>query len=87
MSGLRGIVPTVRLLCELAMIAAVAYWGFEAADGAAAWPLGLGAPALAVAIWGAFVARRLRHLAAQRRNGGRRVSDVPVTGRYGSTVA
>jgi hypothetical protein len=38
------------------MLAALAYAGFELADGAAAWLLGLGAPALAVAVWAAFVA-------------------------------
>jgi hypothetical protein len=38
------------------MLAALAYWGFAAASGVGAWALGLSAPALAAAVWGAFVA-------------------------------
>ena len=33
MSGLRGVTLTVRFLCELAMLAALAYWGFPVGDG------------------------------------------------------
>jgi hypothetical protein len=53
-SGLRGVTLTVRFLCELAMLAALAYWGFTV--GAGAWVLGVGAPLLAAAVWGAWVA-------------------------------
>jgi hypothetical protein len=60
MRGLRGVVLTVRFLCELAMLAALAYWGFLVGDGAGAWLLGIGAPVLAAAVWGAFVAPRAR---------------------------
>jgi Protein of unknown function (DUF2568) len=60
MSGLRGIVLTIRFLCELAMLAGLASWGFRVGDGAGAWLLGIGAPVLAAAIWGAFVAPRAR---------------------------
>jgi hypothetical protein len=42
------------------MIAALAYWGFNAADGIGAWLLGIGAPAVAIAVWGAFVAPKAR---------------------------
>jgi hypothetical protein len=59
-SGLRGVTLTVRFLCELALLAALAYWGFHAGDGVGAWLLGLGAPLLAAGVWGAFVAPRAR---------------------------
>ena len=36
MSGLRGVTLTGRFLCELAMLAALAYWGFQAGDGVGA---------------------------------------------------
>jgi hypothetical protein len=45
-SGLRGGTLTVRFLCELAMLAALAYWGFSVGAGVGAWVLGLGAPLL-----------------------------------------
>lgn len=60
MSGLRGVVLTVRFLCELGMLVALAYWGFTAVDGALAWVLGLGAPTLAAAIWATFVSPKAR---------------------------
>jgi len=60
MSGLRGVTLTVRFLCELAMLAALAFWGFGAGEGVWGWVLGIGAPLLAAAVWGAFVAPRAR---------------------------
>ena len=60
MSGLRGVTLTVRFLCELAMLAALAYWGFTVGEGVGAWLLGLGAPLLAAVVWGAVVAPRAR---------------------------
>ena len=33
----RGVTLTVRFLCELAMLAALAFWGFGAGDGLGAW--------------------------------------------------
>jgi hypothetical protein len=60
MNGLHGAVLTVRFLCEVGMLAALAYWGFEAGDGALGVALGLGAPLVAIAIWGAFVAPKAR---------------------------
>ena len=60
MSGLRGAVLTLRFLCELGMLGALAYWGFIAVDGALAWVLGLGAPTLAAAIWATFVSPKAR---------------------------
>jgi hypothetical protein len=34
MSGLRMIVLTARFLCELGILASLAFWGFTAVDGA-----------------------------------------------------
>jgi hypothetical protein len=59
-SGLRGVTLAVRFLCELAMLAALAYWGFTVADGIGAWVLGIGAPLLAAVVWGAWVAPKSR---------------------------
>jgi hypothetical protein len=59
-SGLRGVTLTVRFLCELAMLAALASWGFIVGDGATAWVLGIGAPLLAAVVWGAWVAPKAR---------------------------
>jgi hypothetical protein len=59
-SGLRGVTLAVRFLCELAMLAALAYWGFTVGDGIGAWMLGVGAPLLAAVVWGAWVAPKAR---------------------------
>jgi hypothetical protein len=40
--------------------AALAWWGFTVGDGAGAWVLGIGAPLLAAAVWGALVAPKAR---------------------------
>ena len=60
MSGLRGVTLTVRFLCELAMLAALAFSGFAVGEGLGAWAIGIGAPVLAAAVWGAFVAPKAR---------------------------
>ena len=60
MSGLRGVTLTARFLCELAMLAALAYGGFSVSDGGEAWALGVGAPLLAAVVWGALVAPKAR---------------------------
>src|SRR4029453_4188688 len=59
-SGLRGVILTVRFLCELALLAALAYWGFTVGDGVGAWALGIGAPLLSAVVWGALVAPKAR---------------------------
>jgi hypothetical protein len=59
-SGLRGVTLMVRFLCELAMLAALAYWGFTIGEGAGAWVLGGGAPLLATVVWSALVAPKAR---------------------------
>jgi hypothetical protein len=51
---------TVRFLCELAMLATLAYWGFQVGDGVGAWLLGIGAPLLAAVVWGVLVAPKAR---------------------------
>ena len=58
--GLRGATLTARFLCELAMLAALAFWGYVAGDGVWAWLLGLAAPAVAAVVWGTFVAPRAK---------------------------
>jgi hypothetical protein len=56
MTGLRGLVLAVRFLCELGMLLALMLWGFHVGEGSWAFILGIGAPALAAAVWGLFVA-------------------------------
>jgi Protein of unknown function (DUF2568) len=46
----------LRFLLEPAVLAAVAYWGFSEFGGVVQWLVGLGAPLLVAAVWGAFVA-------------------------------
>ena len=58
--GLRGATLTARFLCELAMLAALAFWGYVVGEGPWAWLLGVGAPVLAAVVWGAFVAPKAR---------------------------
>jgi hypothetical protein len=54
---LRSVNLGVRLLCELALLVALAIWGFHAGSGLATdLLLGLGAPLLAAVIWGLWVA-------------------------------
>jgi hypothetical protein len=56
-SPLRSVNLAVRLLCELALLVALAVWGFHTGAGTAAKAgLGLGAPLLAAVIWGLWVA-------------------------------
>jgi hypothetical protein len=59
-SGVRGVILTVRFLCELALLAALAYWGLSVGNGVTAWLLGIGAPLLAAIVWGALVAPKAR---------------------------
>lgn len=54
---LRSVNLGVRLLCELALLVALAVWGVHAGSGLASdLVLGLGAPLLAAVIWGLWVA-------------------------------
>jgi hypothetical protein len=58
--GLRGVTLTARFSCELAMLAALAFWGYVVGEGVWAWVLGLAAPVVAAIVWGTFVAPRAR---------------------------
>jgi hypothetical protein len=56
-SRLRSVNLGVRLLCELALLVALAVGGFHAGSGLASdLVLGLGAPLLAAVVWGLWVA-------------------------------
>jgi Protein of unknown function (DUF2568) len=58
---LRSVNLGVRLLCELALLVALAVWGFHAGSGLAGdLLLGLGAPLLAAVVWGLWVAPAAR---------------------------
>jgi len=50
----------VRFACEVAALAALAYWGFDTGDGVTGWLLGIGAPIAAASVWGAFVAPKAK---------------------------
>jgi Protein of unknown function (DUF2568) len=58
--GPRGVTLTARFICELAMLAALAFWGYVVGEGVWAWVLGLAAPVVAAVVWGLFVAPRAR---------------------------
>jgi Protein of unknown function (DUF2568) len=60
LSGLRGATLVARFVCELAMLAALAFWGYVVGEGVWAWLLGLAAPAAAAGVWGMLVAPRAR---------------------------
>jgi Protein of unknown function (DUF2568) len=46
----------LRFVLELSALAALGYWGFAEFDGVVQWLVGLGAPLIAAAVWGTFVA-------------------------------
>jgi hypothetical protein len=56
----RGAVLTGRFVCELAAVAAVAYWGYETAGGLAGIALGAVSAAALMVFWGTFLAPRRR---------------------------
>jgi hypothetical protein len=51
----------LRFLLELALLAALAYWGFSGQTGAVQWVLGLGAPLLVAVVWGRYIAPKASH--------------------------
>ena len=51
----------LRFLLELSALTALAYWGLAEHDGVVQWLLGLGAPLVAAAVWGRFVAPKASH--------------------------
>ena len=62
MNAFESLTLLVRFLLELCMLGALAYWGFETGDGAAAQVLlGVGVPVAAAVVWGMFIAPKARH--------------------------
>ncbi len=57
---MRAVVLGVRFFLEIGMLIALSNWGFQAEDEVVALILGIGAPALAAAVWGVFVAPKAR---------------------------
>jgi hypothetical protein len=55
-----AIVLGLRFVCEMAALAAVAYWGQQAAGGVAGIVLAAIAVAVVVVVWGVFLAPRRR---------------------------
>ena len=59
MNVLEAVNLAVRfLILELGAVAATAYWGWTATDGAARWLLAIAAPAAVILVWWAFVSPR-----------------------------
>lgn len=59
---MRAVLLGVRFILELAMIAALAFWGFSLdADFPLRILAGVGAPVAAIAIWGRWVAPKSSH--------------------------
>lgn len=59
MPAARAVNLAVRFLLELAMLAALAYWGLHTGDSLPVDVLlGVGAPVVAAAVWGTFAAPR-----------------------------
>jgi len=61
MAAIQSTAAVLRFVLELFLLAAVGYFGFTF-TGVTGWLLGLGLPAIIVAIWGAFVAPRAPRL-------------------------
>jgi hypothetical protein len=55
-----AIVLGLRFVCEMAALAAVAYWGQQAADGVAGIALAAIAVAAVAVVWGVFLAPKRR---------------------------
>jgi hypothetical protein len=51
----------LAFLLEIGLLAALFYWGFQTNEGITRWLLGLGAPLLAGAIWGLWMAPRSKN--------------------------
>jgi hypothetical protein len=83
----------LRFALELSALAATAYWGYHAADGAVRWVLAIAAPLAVIVVWALFVSpKRTVELAgplswrssSQSSVPPPRRSSQPVTGRSGS---
>lgn len=51
----------IAFFVELAALAMLCAWGFQTGGTATRWLLGLGLPAVAIALWGLFAAPRARY--------------------------
>jgi hypothetical protein len=60
LNALTGANLTLRILLELCALAAVGYWGYSTASGAARWVLAAAAVAAVVAVWALFVAPKAK---------------------------
>ena len=58
LTGAQLAAGAVRFLAELASLAALVTWGVHGVGGALGWVLGIAAPVLFAAVWGAFLAPR-----------------------------
>ena len=52
---------TLVFFSEIGMLAGLAWWGFHAADGVAGWVLAVAIPAVALTLWGQFLAPKAPH--------------------------
>jgi uncharacterized membrane protein YeaQ/YmgE (transglycosylase-associated protein family) len=59
--ALKGVLLTVRFGLEIGALAALAYWGFTTGGWLTNVVLGIGAPLLAVVVWGPFVSPKARY--------------------------
>jgi hypothetical protein len=71
----------VRLILELAALAAMAYWGWQQSDGILRFVLAIGVPILAAALWGTFA------VPGDRSRSGRAPVPVPGTVRLALELA
>jgi uncharacterized protein DUF2568 len=72
--ALRAAVLTIRFVCELGALAAVAYWGYHTAGGAAGVALGVLCAGVVAAAWATFLAPKRR-------------IDLPLPGRLAIELA
>jgi hypothetical protein len=59
-SPLRSSILGIRFLCELGLLAGLAYAGAKLGEGAAVWVFAIGAPAIAAVIWATFVSPKAK---------------------------
>jgi hypothetical protein len=57
---LRAVALTIAFLLELALLAAVGWWGFSL-GGLTGWLAGLGGPILVAVLWGRYAAPKAPH--------------------------
>jgi len=52
---------TLVFFAEVGMLAGLAWWGFQAADGVGGWLLAVALPSIAITVWGQFLAPKAPH--------------------------